>query len=288
MGPNLAIEACELAIHAAIQWNALQHRVPSESTIGNRLLASRDALADSYAELYLALGPGRHLETWFGLVISAASIWADGLEPDTAAEQAELMQVNRRIALAAAELSGLLQRREDLRQTSGLKDQTFYSIADVIDAAGDHDLYRYKLTASIDDLRNRFDWKHWPSLEGVARALAEDAEAAQVPAETFTEEVGRIYAPGTPQRFFDILFKALSNTRNVCEGMFPDRFDVTNETLAALANVALRVDRSDRLTAGMVDGLYGDWTQAHYGQRSSRRPYVHELDIVDTADGPPF
>lgn len=286
MGPNIAVEACELAIQEAIQWHALKHRLPSESTIGNRLLANRDALADAYAELYLSLGPGQALETWFGLVLSAASVWADGLEPEVAAEQAELVQVNRSIHFAAAHLATLLQRREDLRASSGLADGTFFNVPDVIDAAGDHDLYRYHLTASIDELRAKFDWKHWPTLESFAQQLADDADASRVPVEPFTEEVARRPKPGDPERFFDVLFHTLRNT--TCTELFPDRFDPTNETLAALANAALYLDRSDRLTAAMVDGLYGDWSEAVHKQRRSRRPYRHEMDFVDTADGPPF
>lgn len=286
MGPNIAVEACELAIQAAIQRNTLKQRLPSESTIGNRLLSNRDPLADAYAELYLALGPGRPLETWFGLVISAASVWADQLEPEVAAKQAELVQVNHRISLAAAELSTLLQRREDLRATSGLADGTFFSVPDVLDAAGDNDLYRYHLTASIDELRAKFDWKHWPSLEAFAQELANDADESRVPIEPFTDEVARRPKPGVPERFFDVLFHIIENTSGA--ELFPDRFDPTNEALAALANAALYLDRSDRLTPAMVDGLYGDWSEAIYKQRRSRRPYRHEMDFVDTADGPPF
>ncbi|MDR7270115.1 hypothetical protein J2X20_002773 [Pelomonas saccharophila] len=288
MGPDDAIKACEGVLLEAIQWNDYLKRLPSECTIARRLLDNRDRLADSYAELYLKLGNGPALNSFLGLVLSAAAVWGDDLEPEDLALKAELIQLNRRIARSAAELSGFLDRREDLRHSSGLKDQTFYNVADLIDAAGDNDLYRYKLTASIDELRQRFDWKHWPSLAGVAEALGRDADEARVPEDSSaTLEVASQIAPGSPERFLSTVFHMLSNIRMKNKGMFPDPFDVTNESLAALTNTALRLVGDDRLRAATVDDYYGDWAEARLGFRHSRIPYADSMPDFGDTDAPP-
>lgn len=224
MDPFDAIATCETIIQKRELLNDSTGRPHSENVIVSRLLVSRDQLADPYTELYFSLRSEAHLRTFFGLVVSSAARW--GQERDTlfAAERAELIEVNRRIAEAAESLAQLLDRRAEFRG----KD------------VAEHD------PAS----RSRFDLKHRPTLAELLRTLAGDAEAAQGPKEADTSDFD-----GTPayparlvERFFDVLFLALECARST-PATLPDDFNASDATFAAIANSALDPALVDRVRA---------------------------------------
>lgn len=253
MTPFDATTACETIIQERELQNDSSGREHSENVIARRLLACRDQLADAYTQLYFCFRSDAHLRTFFGLVMSAAAQWGDGQEPEFVAQRAELTEVNRRIAEAAESLADLLDRRESFRDMPGdFADNTFFNVAELVSAAAhDRDLYQYHLEESLSALRTRYDWKYWPSLGEVVRTLATDAEAAQGPKEMAVEMSEPAFARSSTERFFDILFRSMSLAMSTPAAL-PDSFNVSDATLAAVANSALGLAPEDRLRATEV------------------------------------
>lgn len=257
MAPFDAIAACETIIQERELQNDSSGRMHSENVIARRLLACRDQLADAYTELYFSYRSEAHLRTFFGLVLSAAAQWGDGHEPEFVAQRAELTELNRRIAEGAELLAQLLDRREEFRGKPGdFSDNTFFNIAELVSAAAhDRDLYQYHLEESLAALRARYDWKYWPSLGDVLRTLGTDAEAAQGPKEVAANDDAPVFTPRSTERFFKILFQAMSTP-----AALPDNFNLSDPTLAAIANSALALSPEDRLLATEVrDFRPGHW-----------------------------
>lgn len=250
--PRRAIAACETIIQERELQNDSTDRLYSENVIAGRLLASRDHLADAYSELYFRMRSEAHLRSFFGLVLSSAARWGQGLDSKFVAERAELIEVNRRIAEVAESLAQLLDRREDFRGKGGdFADNTISSTAELISAATrDQGMYHYVEEGSSAP-PSRIDLKHKPSLAEFVRTLATDAEAAQGPKEANSEEAATMYAPRAVARFFEVLFLAMDTAMST-PATLPDDFDASDATLAALANCALALDPDDRLGATMV------------------------------------
>lgn len=253
MDPFNATAACETVIQERELQNDSSGRFFSENVIARRLLACRDQLADAYTEAYFSLRSDGHLRTFWGLVVSAAADWGRGLDSDVVAERAELTEVNRRIAELAESLAELLDRREEFRGKPGdFADNTFFNIAELVSAAAhDRDLYQYHLEESLAALRARFDWKYWPSLGDVLRTLATDAEAAQGPKETASEAADDGFPRHATARFFEVLFRSMSYAK-CTSATLPDDFNVSDATLAAIANSALSLAPIDRVRATEV------------------------------------
>lgn len=259
MDPFDAIAACETLIQERELQNDSSGREHCENVIARRLLARRDQLADAYTELYFTFRSDAHLRTFFGLVLSAAAPWGDGLEPEFVAQRAELTEVNRRIAETADALAELLDRRETFRGKPGdFADNTFFNIAELIAAAAhDRDLYQYHLEESLTALRTRYDWKYWPSLGDVLRTLATDAEAAQGPMEVAVEEGQPAFARRAVERFSNILFESMSLAMTTPAAL-PEDFNLSDATFAAIANSALGLAPDDRLRATEIRDLRPD------------------------------
>jgi hypothetical protein len=185
MNPNDATATCLTLIEERELQNDSTGRPHSENVIARRLLASSDQLADAFSEAYFELHSEAHLRTFFGLVMSAAAPWGQGLEAGFVAERAELIEINLRIAEAADALAQLLDRREEFRgRTGGFSDNTVSTVSELVcDAAHDPGLFRFHLDKSLPALRSR-----WPTLGDLMRSLATDAEAAQGPREIGLEE----------------------------------------------------------------------------------------------------
>lgn len=248
---NDAIATCLTLIEERELQNESTGRPHSENVIARRLLASRDQLADAFSEVYFELRSEAHLRTFFGLVMSAAAPWGQGLKASFVAERAELIEINLRIAEAADALAQLLDRREEFRgKPGGFSDNTVSTVPDLVcDAAHEPNLFRLHLDESLDALRSR-----WPTLGDLMRSLATDAEAAQGPKETGLAEPVALGMSGTVARFFEILFRSLDLAMGNPATM-PDDFNLSDATLAALANSALDLLPEDRLRATEVRDL---------------------------------
>jgi 2,4-dienoyl-CoA reductase-like NADH-dependent reductase (Old Yellow Enzyme family) len=111
--------------------------LPSETVIVDRLLGRGLELKNAYQELHgkLAHRPGA-LQTFLGQVLTTAAFWNPEKIREARTARNDLEETNRKIATKAAELANLLQRRENLHNTSGFTSDTHYHVCDVLKAAG--------------------------------------------------------------------------------------------------------------------------------------------------------
>lgn len=224
----------------------------SEISIIDRMLTRHIELKDSYSELYEKLY--QHppaLQVFFDLLLGTSALWSPEKIAQARTKRDELADVNRKIAKKAEELAELLERREDLNNTSGFCSQTHYDVCDVIEAASVHNhWFGHSVKSPLKALSGRFDGKYWPSLDQFVRVLAVDAENAGI------EPTSRVTAAATATRrslagFFKALFAALESNSAQNYGKLPHGFKLTDGTLASLANCALGLQSDD-----LVDSTY--------------------------------
>jgi len=250
---KIAQQACENLLLEGKRYNIEHGILPGENAIADRLLARGVELRQVYKELHAKLDERPPaLQAFLGLVLSAADVWSPEKNQAARAAREELVKVNRKIAKQAAELSRLLDQRSDLHNTSGFSSDTHYHVCGVIEAAAKQNhLFQTYVQERLDALTGQFDLKYWPSLSMFAQALADDAEDAVV---TATDP---ITAAATSIRssqadFFKALFALMKENSARNYGHLPGGFELSDQTLAALATCALNLDRDDEVSPEFV------------------------------------
>nr|WP_245336465.1 hypothetical protein [Stenotrophomonas sp. PvP093] len=232
---------CENLLLEGKRYNIEHHILPSENAVAERLLARGVELKDAYDKLHEKLHPRPPaLQVFLGLVLSTAAFWNPQKMQEARAARSDLANVNEQIARKAAELAELLDQRSDLHDTSGFSSETHYHVGDVIEAASQNNyLSQSYVQEKLDALRGQFDMKYWPSLGDFMRALASDAEVAEMAATDPLTAAATAATRPSKADFFKALFASIEENSAENYGQLPREFKLTDRTLASLANCAL-------------------------------------------------
>lgn len=250
-------QTCENILIDDKTYNVEHNILPSENAIIDRLLARRLELNEAYGELYdkLDLHP-RALPVFLSLLLSTAAFWAPDKITRARAQRDELVDTNQQIAQKAEELAQLLEHRANLHNTSGFSSDTHYHVCNVIeDAAKDHYLFNAYVKERLNTVCNQFEWKYWPTLEQFVRAVASDANGAEVEA---TDPLTRAASAATRHSsadFFKALFAAIEENSEQSGGPIPKGLRLSDATLASLVNCALDLSPDELKDSAYVKRL---------------------------------
>lgn len=226
------------------QYNNEHHILSSQNAVANRLLVRGVELRDAYGELHDKLQADMPaLRAFLGLILSSAAFWNPEKISEARKARSEIANVNRQIAGKANELSTLLERREDLYDTSGFSCDTHYHVCGVISAAAQYNhLFKSYVQQRFDALLGQFDLKYWPSLGEFLQELASDAEKAVIEPTDPLTAAATAATRSSLADFFRALFTAIDENRTENHGQLPTDFRLTDRALASLANCALDLD----------------------------------------------
>ena len=244
-----AEELCESILQGEIAYNSENEILPSESEIAERLLANSLSMKCVYVEVYDKLQADySKISCLLRSFLSVAAFWSPGKNESARAARIEIGDTNRKIARLATELSGLIDRRTELHDSSGFSSNTHYHVCDVIDAAATKvpEFHSY-VSDHLKSLAAEFDLKYWPSLSDFMRALSVDAlEADVVATDSITESATRSTRTSKADYFRALLTMIEENVTATNEG-----FRLSDKALAIIGNCALDFDPDE-----MVDEAY--------------------------------
>lgn len=235
------------------RYNAEHNILPSESTVADRLLARPLEMTPAYEELHSKLYQHPHaLKTFLGLVLTAAALWNPERIAKARNARSELAKVNQQIAKQATELAELLLQRSDLGNTSGFRTDTHYHVCDVIHAASKENYgFRRHVQECLEDLRQQFDLKYWPTPSDFVRELARDAATAVAQASDPLTAAATAASRASLADVFKALFASIEENSARSFGYLPHGLQISDSTFAILVNCALDLDADS-----MVDGPY--------------------------------
>lgn len=248
---------CEDTLLADKAYNVEHGILPSENKIIDRLLTRRLELADAYVEIHEKLHERQWgIKTMLGIITSVAAFWNPDRIADARGARNRLKEVNSEIAERAQELSGLLEERESLQNTSGFSSDTHYHIVDVIETASNSNgYYLFHLKEELEPLRARYDLKYWPGLAEIIRVIGEDADSAGTDATDPVTRAATTRSRGSRADFFKALFESIKENGAANHGYIPRGFKLSDNTLASLANCALDLGPDDLVDAAYVKRL---------------------------------
>jgi hypothetical protein len=250
---SIAVKVCEAILLKQKQHYIEQDILGTDIRIIDRLLNRREELKDAYSELYVKFkNDHKLLEIALSLFIDAASQWNREDVKEAREDRRKLENVNKQISIKANELADLLALRSELINTSSFSSATHYHIANVIcDASKGNPLFRYSLRDKLKILQGQFDLKYWPRLDQIIRVLAEDADHAELSAiDSVTESATKSNTPSKAD-YFRALFEIIQNNLQLNNGLLPDNFRLTDNTIATMANCTLAFSPED-----IVDSIY--------------------------------
>jgi hypothetical protein len=252
-----AQQICENLLLEGKRYNIEHHILPSENAVADRMLARGVELKDAYDELHGKLDARPPaLRVFLGLVLSTAAFWNPQKMQEARAARNDLANVNQQIARKAAELAELLDQRSDLHDTSGFSSETHHHVVDVIEAASQKNyLFQAYIQEKLDALRSQFGLKYWPSLGDFMRALASDAEEADMaPTSPLTAAATAATRPSKAD-YFKALFASMEENSAENYGQLPRGFKLTDRTLASLVNCALDLSPDELVDEAYVKRL---------------------------------
>ncbi|SDG81870.1 MULTISPECIES: hypothetical protein [unclassified Duganella] len=255
--PDNSKQICEQILLDEKRYNISKHILPSETVIVDRLLGRGLELKNAYQELHgkLAHRPGA-LQTFLGQVLTTAAFWNPEKIREARTARNDLEETNRKIATKAAELANLLQRRENLHNTSGFTSDTHYHVCDVLKAAGrDNHLFTSRVQKRFEELHNQFDLKYWPTLSDFLHELGSDADEAAPQASDPLTEVATSALRSSLADFFKALFVAITENSARNYGQLPNDLRLTDATLATIVNCALDLGPDELVDSIYVKGL---------------------------------
>ena len=255
--PIDALQTCEEILSEARRYNNEHEIFADEAVIADRLLNRRLELGDAYKELQAKLDAHPHaLRGFFDLLLSTAALWSPEKNAEARVERERLEAANLQIADKAAELALLLEERAHLHNNSAFSSSTLYSVAKVIDVAGEENcLFGLYVQKPLRSLRGQFSLKYWPTLSEFVWVLARDAENAEIEATDPLTAAATKATRSSLADFFKALFAAMGENSAEEFGRLPPGFRLTDATLASLANCALDLGPEDLVDSAYVKRL---------------------------------
>jgi hypothetical protein len=229
----------------------------SENAVTDKLLARGLELTKAYEELHhkLCRYPGA-LKAFLEVVLTTAAFWS--LEDIAEARKArgELNHINQRIGRLAAEVAHLLTQRDQLHNTSGFRDDTYFHVCDLIKGAGKKNSeFVNRVQERFEQLPAQFSLKYWPTLSDVMLKLSSDAESAIPEASDRLTDVATSALRPSRADFFKTFFVAIKEKSGRPIGPLPSGLMLTDNTLASLVNCALDLDDETVVDAAYVKGV---------------------------------
>lgn len=252
--PN-AVLKCVRWLEERFQYN-VEHKIcSSENRLIGRLLTRTNELKKVYSEFYSKLNASQ-LGSLLDCLLCASVYWNPDANKKARDSKQRLIELNQDIAKKAFELSILLKKRSEISNSSGFYSNNHYHICDVMEqAAISNHLFTCHVKEPVAIIREQFELKYWPDLEDIIGEIGKDAENATVtPSNTLTDAATSNKRESLTD-YFKVMFSSFDDRSTRLGGHLPERFTLTDATLATIANVFLDLTPDDLVDAVYVKGL---------------------------------
>ncbi len=248
---------CERILKEGISYNNEHEILPSENIIAERLLKRQCEMKSAYSELHDKLGESPPaLEVFLGRLLSAAAFWNPDKSKVAREMKAQIEGVNKEISENGKELAALLAKRSELENSSGFTSNTHFHVISIIEeAAADNHLFNSRVKDPLHTLACRFDLKYWPSPSKMLRTISQDADQAILQATDSLTDAFTVGKRSSRADFIRALLKAINEESFSYSGHFPKDFNLTDNTLATLANCALGLEPDEMIDCAYVKRL---------------------------------
>ena len=234
-----AILACESYLQDEKAYNISHNILNSEIKVIDRLLSRRLELFQFYEEIFFKLDA----QAWkriLSIVLYTAAFWNPEAAEHTRESIKKLKLLNLKISKYAQSLSELLNERYEISEMNGLHSYDKFHVVDIIETASiSNGLYRAYLKKPLKQLSGQFDLRYWPSVSEFLNVIATDAQDTDIQAIDNITEANINSVRTSLTDYFNALFEAINGERKSENQFIPNDFDLTNESLAAIANCAL-------------------------------------------------
>ncbi|NIK31045.1 hypothetical protein FHY15_000141 [Xanthomonas arboricola] len=260
MSATTAKDLCEMHLRGHIRHNAEHAILPTESGVAEHLLSRGRELSPVYEEIFQKLPEhGIAWKTFLDCcVLATAAYWTPEKGREDRASREQLKEANARIADLASQLSGLLEQRERLENSSAFSGSTHYHICEVIEEANaDNRFDRTRLTKPLENLCHQFDLKYWPSLAKIVATIGHDAETAQVAADD--PRTAALCGSKRPSKadLIRAIQAGIKDNQHGGLGGLPLSFKLSDGSLATLGNVLLDLPAESLMSVEYVKNIRG-------------------------------
>jgi len=264
---NIARRVCEGYLQERIRYDREHKILRSEIAVAERMLTNGSALERFYREIYPALNhDGITWKHALHCALYVGTFWSPERIAERRAGRKELEQLNEDISRQASALADLLDRRAELYEHSGFGAETHYAIYEVIDdAAARNGHYQGWVRKPLLALR-RFDLKYWPTLSECIRVIGQDADQADIAADSSLTEAATLSSRPSKADSVRALLASIEDNRGDWEGGIPRSFEFSNAALADLVNVLFELPAE-----GLVSDEYMK-IERHRRKGGARRP----------------
>ncbi|WP_415899304.1 hypothetical protein [Neptuniibacter sp. QD48_11] len=249
---HLAIQQCEDILTQSKSYNIEHSILPSENIVIDRLLEQRENMAIVYSELVDKLNY-QQIDLFLSLVLSRAAFWNPEKTRAYREGRKSLIETNAKITEIAAELSCLLERRDELNNSSGFYCNSEFHIANLIERASfNNPRFGGFLKEPLKCLRRQFDFKYWPSLKDIINVIANDAGSAEITAADPLTDASTTSIRESKKDFLRALFAGIDENSQGYNGLIPKAFKLSHAALAEIMNCALDLDADELVDAGYI------------------------------------
>ncbi len=233
-----AVLACEKFLVSEKEYNISHTTLKSETVIIERMLNRRLELFEFYKEIYTGLEP-KSWQRVLSITLFTAAFWSPEDAESTRNSRDRLKELNGKIRKQANSLSLLLNEREEISEKSELHSHDKYHVVDIIESASiSNGLFGSYLKKPLKQLSRQFDSKYWPSISKFLEVLALDAENSSIQAIDSITEASISSSRGSLTDYFKALFQAINESKSL-HNLIPDKFNLSNDSLATIANCSL-------------------------------------------------
>ncbi|SNZ19618.1 hypothetical protein [Cohaesibacter gelatinilyticus] len=249
-----SVANCEQAILEFRDKSITQNYIPEAVVIAGRFIERRFELVDFYKELDTKLkSNSTALYQFFDSVFLTASYWNLEENKKARAERNELKTINEQIAIAARKLSGLMEQRTNLNDTSGFYSDTHYGVCETLDAAGGSNFsYESWVQDDFKQLYCRFGLTYWPTFTEFFEELAQDAEQAEIRASNEVTAAATTGARSSLKDYLRALQKHLDDNFLAFPHLVTAHFRLSDSAIASLVNCVLDLDPDEMKDAAYV------------------------------------
>ncbi|MBJ9976930.1 hypothetical protein IAE35_10635, partial [Pseudomonas sp. S75] len=259
-----AVEICENVLREDYKYNVERGILRSTNRLIESLLGRTHELSGAYVELCdgLAAEP-RVLKSFFEIYTSVIQSWNPQEIKKAREDRDELTELNVHIAKTSELLSEMLSRRAEVKERSSFTCDTYYHIMDVVEGASEgNGLFGSYLKEKLGGLTHQYDLKYWPTISKVVEQIGIDAAKAMTVSRDSSASAATEARRSGLADFLKAFEAALDRNRMGNNGLIPDKFSLTDTTMASLVSCGLELE---------VDEIVGAEFVKRYRQRERER-----------------
>lgn len=246
------LELCEEFTRKELNDLQDQQIWPSWWPVMSRILDRSHELEPVYAELCSAFGCSLEGNIPFRLTMEAIWHSKKAFSPDTIAHKkavhAELIQLHEDIPTLSRKLAEAISRQKELAEPEDFDLGEYFSFVDIIHTANEaNGHYNSYLRPQLEELEGQFDGKYWPDL---ARFIVSVGQTEADRPKPISASLPETVIKSRANRFKNYVLSLDDDIENCRQ--IPTRFQLSNTSMATIANVVLDLSVGELITPDTV------------------------------------